>query len=202
MKLYVEINGEKHYISESVVKENALYEGMTTPYTGLKIKKDGNAKAVTTKTNETIIALPTAIDDSEINTDINEIADPEESTDVSEPIPESATVSDESSVDDKESNKVPPKAEDAADPIPISEETDYQGSSTTEVNESVTKKKIPRKSKLDPYLPLIKELFEKYPDITDVRVFEELCEAGFDGGKTIVTDRLRQIRRRETAPPG
>ncbi len=114
MKLYVEINGEKHYINESVVKENALYEGMITPFTGLKIKKDGNAEAVTKKSNVTITALPTAIDDSEINTDINEIADPEDSTDVSEPIPESATVSDESSVHDKESNKVPPKAEDAA----------------------------------------------------------------------------------------
>jgi len=151
MKLYVEINGEKHYINESVVKKNALHEGMITPFTGLKIKKEGNGKAVTTKPNETITALPTAIDDSEINTDINEIADSEDST---------------------------------------------------EVNESVTKKKIPRKSKLDPYLPLMKELLEKYPDITDVRVFEELCEAGFDGGKTIVTDRLRQIRRRETAYPG
>ena len=202
MKLYVEINGEKHYINESVVKENALHEGMTTPFTGLKIKKDGNAKTVTTKSNETITALPTAIDDSEINTDINEIADSEDPTDVVEPIPESATVSDESSADAKEPNEVPPKAEDAADPIHISEDKDYQESSTTAVNESVTKKKIPRKSKLDPYLQFMKELLEKYPDITDVRVFEELCEAGFDGGKTIVTDRLRQIRRRETDPPG
>jgi len=70
------------------------------------------------------------------------------------------------------------------------------------VNESVTKKKTPRKSKLDPYLPLMKELLEKYPDIADVRVYEKLCESGFGGGKTIVTDRLRQIRRRKTAPPG
>ena len=37
---------------------------------------------------------------------------------------------------------------------------------------------------------------------TGVQVYEKLCEAGFDGGKTIVTDRLRQVRRRETAPPG
>ena len=201
MKLYVEINGEKHYINKSVVKENALHEGMTTPFTGLKIKKDGNAEAVTIEANERIIALPTAIDDSETNTDISKIADSEDSTDVVEPIPESATVSDESSADAKEPDEVLPKSEDTENPIPISEETDYQENSTTEVNESVTKKKIPRKSKLDPYLPLMKELLEKYPDITDVRVFEELCEAGFDGGKTIVTDRLRQIRRRETAPP-
>ena len=202
MKLYVEINGEKHYINESVVKENALHEGMTTPFTGLKIKKGGNAKTVTTKSNETITALPTAIDDSEINTAISKIADSEDSTDVVEPIPESATVSDESSADAKEPNEALPKSEDTENPIPISEETDYQENSATEVNESVTKKTIPRKSKLDPYLPLLKELLEKYPDIADVRVYEKLCESGFDGGKTIVTDRLRQIRRRETDPPG
>ena len=195
MKLYVEINGEKHYINESVVKENALHEGMTTPFTGLKIKKDGNAKTVTTKSNETITALPAAIDDSEINTAISKIADSEDPTDVVEPIPESVTVSDESPADAKEPNEALPKSEDTADPIHISEDKDYQKNSTTEVNESVTKKTIPRKSKLDPYLPLMKELLEKYPDITDVRVYEELCEAGFDGGKTIVTDRLRQIRR-------
>ena len=202
MKLYVEINGEKHYIDKGIVKENALHEGMITPFTGLKIKKEDNTEAVTTETNERIIALPTAIDDSETNTDISKIADSEDSTDVVEPIPESATVSDESSADAKEPDEVLPKSEDTENPIPISEETDYQENSTTEVNESVTKKKIPRKSKLAPYLPLMKELLEKYPDITDVRVFEEICEAGFDGGKTIVTDRLRQIRRRETAPPG
>jgi len=195
MKLYVEINGEKHYINESVVKENALHEGMTTPFTGLKIKKDGNAKTVTTKSNETITALPAAIDDSEINTAISKIADSEDPTDVVEPIPESVTVSDESPADAKEPNEALPKSEDTADPIHISEDKDYQKNSTTEVNESVTKNTIPRKSKLDPYLSLMEELLEKYPDITDVRVFEELCEAGFDGGKTIVTDRLRQIRR-------
>ncbi len=190
MKIYVEINGEKHYINESVVKKNALREGMITPFTGLKIKKEGNAEVVTTAVNETKTSLPTAIDDSEGSTDVVGLT------------PESATVSDESSADAKKPSKALPKSEDTENTIPISEETDYQENSTTEVNESVTKKKTPRKSKLDPYLPLMKELLEKYPDIADVRVYEKLCESGFGGGKTIVTDRLRQIRRRKTAPPG
>lgn len=54
--------------------------------------------------------------------------------------------------------------------------------------------KKPRKSKLTAYLPLMKDLLEKFPDITGVRMFEELADAGFDGGKTIVMDRLKQMR--------
>ncbi len=55
-------------------------------------------------------------------------------------------------------------------------------------------KKIPRKSKLDEYLPQIEKLLEKFPKITGMRVYEELKEAGFDGGKTILFDRLRKLR--------
>ena len=53
MKLYVEINGEKHYIDEGVIKEHALYEGMITPFTGLEIKKEGDTEVVTKKGKET-----------------------------------------------------------------------------------------------------------------------------------------------------
>ena len=130
MKLYVEINDEKHYINESVVKKNALHEGMITPFTGLKIKKEGNGKAVTTKPNETITALPTAIDDSETNTDINKIASTEDLTDVVEPIPESATESDEFPVEAK-------ALDNKTLPIHITEDMGSQESSTTEVTESV-----------------------------------------------------------------
>jgi len=55
-------------------------------------------------------------------------------------------------------------------------------------------KTIPRKSKLDPYLPQIESLLEQFPKITSVRVYEELKKAGFDGGKTILFDRLRKLR--------
>ena len=53
---------------------------------------------------------------------------------------------------------------------------------------------VTRKSKLDEFKTMIKELLDKYPDITGVRVYEELTESGFDGGRTIVTDYLQQIR--------
>lgn len=54
--------------------------------------------------------------------------------------------------------------------------------------------KTPRRSKLDPFLPLMKELLEKYPKITAVRMHEELCDRGFHGGVTILADRLRALR--------
>jgi len=39
-----------------------------------------------------------------------------------------------------------------------------------------------RSSKLDPFVPQIKALFERYPDITGQRVFEQLQDAGYGGG--------------------
>ncbi len=60
---------------------------------------------------------------------------------------------------------------------------------------------VSRKSKLDAFEAMIKELLKKYPDITGVRVYEELTESGFDGGRTIVTDYLRKIRPRPKKEP-
>jgi transposase len=60
---------------------------------------------------------------------------------------------------------------------------------------------VVRKSKLDSFKPMIKELLEKYPDITGVRVCEELLASGFDGGRTIVMDYLRKIRPRPKKTP-
>jgi len=62
-------------------------------------------------------------------------------------------------------------------------------------------KPVRRKSKLDAFRPLIKELVDTYPNITGVRVYEELVADGFDGGDTIVTDYLRKIRRRPKKEP-
>lgn len=66
---------------------------------------------------------------------------------------------------------------------------------------SLPQKISPRTSKLDPYIPLMKELLEEFPDITGVRLYEELVAAGFSGRKTIVTDRLRQLRPRPKRDP-
>ena len=58
-----------------------------------------------------------------------------------------------------------------------------------------------RSSKLDPFVPQIKELFEKYPDITGQRVFEHLKDAGYEGGISILRDRLRILRPRPKKEP-
>ena len=58
-----------------------------------------------------------------------------------------------------------------------------------------------RRSKLDPFLPLMEQLLAKFPDITGVRMFEELREAGYEGGMTIVTDRLRWLRPKPKKEP-
>jgi transposase len=60
---------------------------------------------------------------------------------------------------------------------------------------------VARQSKLDTFKPMIKALLEQYPDITGVRVYEELADSGFDGGRTIVTDHLRKIRPRPKKEP-
>ena len=55
-------------------------------------------------------------------------------------------------------------------------------------------RKTERASKLDSYEETIKRLLEKYPRITGQRLFEELGAAGYDGGISILRDRLRSLR--------
>ena len=58
----------------------------------------------------------------------------------------------------------------------------------------VLTKKIMRASKLDGFDPEIKKLLGKYPDITGLRIYEELKEAGYSGGISILRERLRKLR--------
>lgn len=73
------------------------------------------------------------------------------------------------------------------------------GRARTEPHSALAKKKkheSKRPSKLDPFMPTITRLLERYPDITAQRVFEELRAAGYDGGHSIVKERVRQLRPR------
>jgi transposase len=51
-----------------------------------------------------------------------------------------------------------------------------------------------RPSRVDPFEGTIRQLLERYPDITIVLVFEELRAQGFTGGLTIVRERVLQLR--------
>ena len=53
---------------------------------------------------------------------------------------------------------------------------------------------LPRVSKLDPHLPRIRTLLDQFPDITGERVYEELRAEGYEGGISILRERLRSMR--------
>lgn len=63
------------------------------------------------------------------------------------------------------------------------------------------KSRVPRQSKLDPFKPEIKELLKKFPNITGQRLYEELRDKGYDGGISILRDRLQKIRPRPKREP-
>jgi len=54
--------------------------------------------------------------------------------------------------------------------------------------------RAPRASKLDDHTELIAQQLRRYPDIRATRLLEELKANGFDGGYTIVRERLNELR--------
>jgi transposase len=52
----------------------------------------------------------------------------------------------------------------------------------------------PRPSKLDPYVPLLRERLTDYPDLTAVRLFAEIRAAGYPGGLSQLKGLVQQLR--------
>jgi transposase len=63
------------------------------------------------------------------------------------------------------------------------------------------RKRLPKESKLDAYLPKIRQTLEAFPDITGQRLFEILKEQGYDGGISILRERLQTLRPKPKCEP-
>jgi transposase len=59
----------------------------------------------------------------------------------------------------------------------------------------------PRPTKLDPYKPLIEERLTTYPELTAVRLFDEVQAAGYPGSLTQLKAFVRRIRPRPAVEP-
>ena len=90
-----------------------------------------------------------------------------------------------------------------AQQIPDSPSNDYR-SPQVKTNESIPpslgRPVAKRASKLDAFEPQLQQLIERYPNITNIRLFEEIQASGYTGRYSILSERMRQLRDRPPKP--
>lgn len=63
------------------------------------------------------------------------------------------------------------------------------------------RRRVGRRTLLEPYQPIITTRLGTYPELSAVRLFEELCAAGYPGGITQLRDYGAQVRPRPESEP-
>lgn len=79
-------------------------------------------------------------------------------------------------------------------------ERDAQAGTNEPIPPSLGRGPAKRASKLDAFESQIQQLLERYPDITNVRLYEELQALGYSGRYSILSERMRQLRTRPAKP--
>ncbi|MBW1794828.1 MAG: hypothetical protein JRJ38_10425 [Deltaproteobacteria bacterium] len=121
MKLYVEINNEKHYIEKDFVEKYGLLEGLVTPFTGLEIKREDDdtiAEAVRVNEVETDLTKDLVQISSGGDGYANEAFDSEDLPSIAELASQFGGV--------EQSNEILTQAYDTEEPINAPENTDFQ----------------------------------------------------------------------------
>jgi transposase len=76
-----------------------------------------------------------------------------------------------------------------------------QARETGVVHPDLPRRKSRRGRALEPYESTLHELLERYPDITVVRLLEELRTQGYTGSYTVLRERVKHLRTRPPRPP-
>ena len=132
MKLYVEINHEKHYIEEDLAKRYGLDEGGITPFTGLEVKREHDTAIESARMDKLYTPLRAVTDgdfvgkSSEVNNYANDALNSETLGNAVEMASQSATRLNEHPGAVKQSNDTPTEVNDTEATISASENTNLQ----------------------------------------------------------------------------
>jgi transposase len=75
------------------------------------------------------------------------------------------------------------------------------GQLTRDIDSPMPRRSIPRATKLDAFTPIITERPATYPELSGVRLFDEVRAAGYAGGITQVRDYVARVRPRPEPDP-